>query len=308
MNAAAEKRTGQSLSKAPGVGLPAPVVFVAGLVAWLLGFALLPWLNAKLGLDPGLPMVLLIAVLAWSGGSRLGMLQALLGCVATFWFLSGQTGVSLTAASQVFILGAGLLTGWAVGHLKEVQQQTQLQQLQLQDLQSALSQEEERRERQGRVDALTGIHNRQHFNEVFYVEHLRAARYGEPLSVLLLDVDHLRRINDEHSHGAGDQVLQDIAHILQSSIREMDLLARYGGEEFVLVLPCTPPDAALLLGNRLRAQVSGHIWAHIDPGMVVTLSGGLCSDLSLGSPEAMLRRAEELLDQAKQQGRNHIQV
>ncbi|GEM46363.1 GGDEF domain-containing protein [Deinococcus cellulosilyticus] len=305
MNAAAEQ-TAVKPAKSRGLRPSWLLFFLAGLVLWALHLAFLPLLYTQFGTESVLLAFVVVALLAWSGGRSAGILFALIGHGITVWVLSSRLGVPLKYALQIPTLLVGLLVAVLAGHLRNLQRTLTRQTRELQGLQAEVQKHRESLERQARVDPLTGIYNRQHFCEVFYVEYMRAVRYGEKLSVALLDVDHFRSLNDQHSHVAGDQVLQDIAHILQSSVREMDVVARYGGGGFVLLLPCTPPEAALQLCNRLLSQVSGHMWAHIDPRMQVTLSGGLCSDLTLGSPEAMLGKSEELLQQAKQDGRNQI--
>ncbi|VEB45474.1 Stalked cell differentiation-controlling protein [Chromobacterium violaceum] len=106
-----------------------------------------------------------------------------------------------------------------------------------------------------RNDALTGLHNRMAANEQLQEEHLRHGRSGAPYAVLLLDVDHFKRVNDTHGHDAGDRVLRHIADILRRAARATDFVARFGGEEFLLLLPETDADGAAVLAEKIRASV-----------------------------------------------------
>ncbi|MGY2896376.1 GGDEF domain-containing protein, partial [Deinococcus sp. UYEF24] len=180
-----------------------------------------------------------------------------------------------------------------VGHLRDVR-------LSLLATQQRLIQSQEDLRFQAEHDVLTGLHNRRFFNQRLDSEHARAERYALPLSVVLLDVDRFKQVNDRYSHAVSDQVLQLIARLLQSGIREIDSLARYGGEEFALCLPSTPTDGALVLCERLRASIEAYPWEEVHPGLRVTISGGIFSGPPLGPPEHMLSVADHQLYLAKE--------
>ena len=155
-------------------------------------------------------------------------------------------------------------------------------------------------------DSLTGLYNRRHFeaNSVQFFD--QAIRYGHPLSLMVGDIDGFKQINDRFSHAIGDEVLQRIGALLKEHLRSTDLAARYGGEEFVACFPHTALAEAVTLCERLRQQIDTYPWDEIADGLHVTISIGICDDLTLGSIDAMLKRADQLLYQAKAQGRNMV--
>ena len=156
-------------------------------------------------------------------------------------------------------------------------------------------------------DGLTGAHNRHHLLEFLEREVARCRRHGRPLSVLLLDVDHFKRVNDERGHLAGDEVLRGLARLVAPLARREDCFARYGGEEFVLVLPETALEGARLLAERIRRRVEEEELRHDGRPLRVTVSGGV-AELSPGmeGPAALLAAADALLYRAKAEGRNRI--
>ncbi|HEX4871648.1 MAG TPA: sensor domain-containing diguanylate cyclase [Nevskiaceae bacterium] len=163
-------------------------------------------------------------------------------------------------------------------------------------------------------DHLTGLYNRRYFDEVLKREWSRAYRRLLPLSVLILDVDHFKRYNDQYGHVAGDQCLIELSRALAPQTRRAsDLVARYGGEELVLVLPETDLDGAVAVANQIRRAVERLAIPHAgSPSGIVTVSvGGAVAtskeDLLLGD-NALLARADEALYEAKRSGRNATRV
>ncbi|MDB5098066.1 MAG: diguanylate cyclase with sensor [Cyanobacteria bacterium RYN_339] len=158
------------------------------------------------------------------------------------------------------------------------------------------------------TDGLTKIFNRRYFEEQLTAELARAKRHGHTTSLILLDVDHFKKFNDTHGHLLGDQVLQGVARVLQQSTRETDLVARYGGEEFVVILPETPPAAALEVAERIRRNVKSHpFWGRGQTPLQVTISLGLSSDPSSAiAPKAFIDSSDICLYQAKKQGRDRV--
>jgi diguanylate cyclase (GGDEF)-like protein len=148
-----------------------------------------------------------------------------------------------------------------------------------------------------RTDELTGAFNRRHFFELAVHEIAVAKRYRQPVSVILFDLDHFKRINDTGGHEAGDEALRRVARIVRDHLRESDLFARYGGEEFVLLLPRTTADQAAIVAERIRMEIAENT--------ALTISGGVAG-LSFGddSLDRLIRRADNALYRAKQEGRN----
>jgi diguanylate cyclase (GGDEF)-like protein len=160
------------------------------------------------------------------------------------------------------------------------------------------------------TDALTGAYNRRYLMEQLPRELERCRRYAYPLSVLMCDVDHFKKINDVRGHAAGDEVLQQFAARTQKSIRSTsDWVARYGGEEFLVILPDTSYEGALHVAEKLRGLISATPFATRNGDCQVTASFGVAStgpngpDISL-KVERLIRAADECLYQSKQEGRN----
>ena len=161
--------------------------------------------------------------------------------------------------------------------------------------------------RASRHDPLTGLLNRRAIDEALAAEVQRARRLGVPFSVLMLDVDHFKPINDTHGHAAGDRALQHLATLLTSQMRDIDRVGRYGGEEFVVLLPGTPQEQAHGLAQRLCEKVAALPPMWRDTPLPVTVSIGLAEWLgdSDGLP-ALLARADAALYRAKEGGRNRV--
>ncbi|MDD2609196.1 MAG: diguanylate cyclase [Giesbergeria sp.] len=159
-------------------------------------------------------------------------------------------------------------------------------------------------DRQARTDALTGLPNRRQTYERLEEEFLRFQRSHEPYSILMLDIDFFKKINDTHGHATGDIVLQQVAHTLRQSVREVDLVGRVGGEEFMVILPMTHLDQALLVAEKIRQTV---VNTPIEPVGHITLSLG-AQEVGVvdKNPHEAVEQADQCLYQAKQQGRNRV--
>lgn len=157
--------------------------------------------------------------------------------------------------------------------------------------------------RRADTDALTGILNRAGFNEAFSREFSRARRYHQPLSLVLLDLDHFKNVNDGHGHPAGDKVLEGTARLLESRVRESDLVARWGGEEFAILAPMTEAEGAVLLAEKMRGLMEV---TQFGPVGAVTGSFGVAEMRPDDTVEAMLHRVDEALYSAKDSGRNQV--
>ena len=161
-------------------------------------------------------------------------------------------------------------------------------------------------ERQTYEDSLTGLGNRRLLDKRLGDEFARAARHARPLAVVLIDVDHFKRVNDRYSHAVGDEALKELARLLLSTVRRTDFVARLGGEEFVLMLVETDPDAAALLCEKVRTAVAAHDWKRVHSGLALTVSVGYCGDTTLPGYVRMLAMADRNLYLAKARGRNCV--
>lgn len=157
------------------------------------------------------------------------------------------------------------------------------------------------------LDPLTQTRNRGALNGVFQREWELARRHQTPLSVILVDVDHFKRINDLFGHQQGDQVLQKVAECLKQTTRGSDIVFRYGGEEFVILLSNTPEEGAFQLAERVRHAVE-HLQLSDDRAQRVTASFGVATLDMSESKESLLHRADLAMYNAKQQGRNQVSV
>lgn len=159
------------------------------------------------------------------------------------------------------------------------------------------------------TDALTGLANRRSLFLRLDEELARLARYGQRLSLIMIDVDHFKRLNDAAGHRAGDETLQEFSSILRSQVRRVDMLARYGGEEFMVLLPETDRQVALEIAEKLRARVEAHGFKHGEgqPGGRLTASFGVATaPLDAMESGALVDLADSALYASKRGGRNRV--
>lgn len=156
------------------------------------------------------------------------------------------------------------------------------------------------------TDELTGLSNRRYFNEQFDRWHQLCQRESRDLALILIDVDHFKKINDGFSHQVGDVVLQQIAHLLRECVRNQDILARFGGEEIILLMPDTPIEKAEDVSQRMRQQIEEYRWKQVAIGLHVTASFGVTN--LRASQHDMLKEADDQLYRAKDAGRNCVCV
>jgi diguanylate cyclase (GGDEF)-like protein len=160
------------------------------------------------------------------------------------------------------------------------------------------------------VDGLTGLRTRRYVDDVLSIEFLRARRYGNPLTILMGDIDHFKKVNDEFGHLAGDAALRGVASILLHDLRSTDVAGRYGGEEILVVLAQNEISGARILADRWRTAVEEA--RHADPaGQVVgvTLSIGVASlGPEMVSPESLVGAADAALYRAKSSGCNRVEL
>jgi len=185
-----------------------------------------------------------------------------------------------------------------------------------QDLQSQLETAENRLEDQAveieahisrsLTDPLTGLPNRREFNDRLEERMSAWKRRKETFSLLMLDVDHFKALNDQHGHLAGDQVLATIARSLRGAVRREDFVARFGGEEFAVLLPNTSLEQAMLVAEKVREAVAQSVVTHDDKEILVTASGGLAAVDECDTTQSLIQKADAALYAAKASGRNRI--
>ncbi|WLD58101.1 GGDEF domain-containing protein [Salinispirillum sp. LH 10-3-1] len=240
----------------------------------------------------------------WTNIAELYLAQGLIDRYSLEDFLYQDAPVQLTLREQLpWILGASLLLLAILGvalwlHLTNLQLVLEVRQRE---------RVESRLRYQAEKDALTGLDNRYQFHQRIEDDFTQARQTGAPLSVMMLDIDHFKQINDTHGHLAGDRVLQEIARLCQEEIRATDLVCRYGGEEFAFVLLHTPIEVAVLIAARIAAESPENPVEYDGKSIACTVSIGLAELTDEDSnAEALLKRADTNLYQAKANGRNQI--
>jgi diguanylate cyclase (GGDEF)-like protein len=159
------------------------------------------------------------------------------------------------------------------------------------------------------IDFLTGLYNRRQFEALARAELARSQRYMRPLSLLMLDIDQFRAVNDRLGHAAGDRVLQNVAAICRAEKRDSDVVARVGDEEFAVLLPETAESAALQFAERLRAQVRDSTPLGSGENVSVTVSIGLAgASVRTSGIQALIRQAEQARYEAKRTGGDRVMV
>lgn len=159
---------------------------------------------------------------------------------------------------------------------------------------------------ESRTDHLTHIPNRRYFFEVLETNIAMASRYGQPLCLAVLDVDHFKDVNDTYGHTVGDKVLVSIAASLQSRLRRTDSVGRLGGEEFAVQLPMTTLNAGAMIAERLRQHIASLEFPGLNPPLTVSCSIGLAVFTADMTVEALYHEADSALYRAKEGGRNRI--
>jgi diguanylate cyclase (GGDEF)-like protein len=159
-------------------------------------------------------------------------------------------------------------------------------------------------------DPLTGLYNRRYMMETCGREFSRAARAGQKVSVLSLDIDHFKKYNDNHGHDAGDMVLRAVGNCLESLFRNEDVPCRFGGEEFVVLLPGADASDAVHRAEQLRSRVEALVVRYLEKSLpTITVSIGVAAFPEAGEyPEAVLKAADEALYRAKENGRNRVEL
>ena len=164
------------------------------------------------------------------------------------------------------------------------------------------------------TDPLTGLHTRGFYNEIIGQKITLAERNGRPLSLVFMDIDHFKEVNDTYGHPAGDYVLSKLGEIVKNSVRGSDICCRYGGEEVIVVLPDTDEHGAYKFAEYLRKKIEGEKWDYEGEKLEITVSSGVStydgnSDLrEIDKPLYLQKTADRALYEAKRTGRNRVVV
>ncbi|HEY0179970.1 MAG TPA: diguanylate cyclase [Dokdonella sp.] len=252
----------------------------------------------------------LINPLLIAGGPLLigaGLCAAWRGSRYARFFLAGWTpllGVTVLSSLQLY----GIAPDWTWSDQAELMAgafEALVLSLGLADRALALRRAHEQARRLAYLDPLTGLYNRRGWGERLLALEEAALRGGAPLSVLFLDIDRFKALNDRHGHEAGDAALRLLATVMRAELREKDAIGRYGGEEFVVALPGADAERALQLGERIRRRVR-ECSATEPPGVVATVSIGVATLRPDEGIATLLRRADRAMYAAKQAGRDRV--
>jgi len=202
---------------------------------------------------------------------------------------------------QILFIGAAMLDTLRTGNIEKMQKSLEHLQNTNQELQKSLVELSQ----MASTDKLTGAWNRRRLEEALLKEMDRLKRYDHPLSMLILDIDFFKKVNDDCGHSVGDQVLVKMASVVQSSLRASDSLTRWGGEEFVVLCPDTTLSTVALLAERLRASIAKTVFPDVGQ---VTISLGVAECRADETWEDWFKRADAALYRAKAGGRNQVQL
>ncbi len=220
-------------------------------------------------------------------------------------------GTEPDAGARAFAIALGLLSLGLAGQLALNARAARHRERGLAEARTALEAQSALLVQLARSDAVTGLANRRGLMDDLTAEVYRALRYRRPLSVLLIDVDHFKRVNDTSGHAFGDTVLHEVAATLRAALRASDLVARYGGEEFVVVLPETDLPSAGMTAEKLRSAIEAHDFTDGERHARVTVSLGVATltDSRMSPADTarrLLGKADAAMYAAKHAGRNRV--
>lgn len=281
--------------------------------AWaaLLFFPL--WISFIMFIGCALDLTLYRGTRGWLEGLSLFVLGGLLVGSLTGWTLQLHTapwvtGVAIVSVS-LYLFAISLDSQKRSMRLRDIRQELQTKELALQQQLAEIQSLQTQLRDQARRDALTGLFNRHHLGDIMARELARCARDGQPLSLLMIDVDHFKQINDEFGHQVGDEVLRETARLLAERTRDSDMLFRYGGEEFLLVLVAADALVAKAVAEELRQRYELSPLALAGSPVLATLSIGVATFADHGSSfESLVLAADQALYRAKRAGRNRVEV
>jgi diguanylate cyclase (GGDEF)-like protein len=219
---------------------------------------------------------------------------------------------SLVASTDELVQGALRLAAGDRTHMVKVRIPPELAHVAnaFNSMAGQLVEQEQALAREARTDGLTGLYNRRELDRTLADELQRAERHGQPVALVLIDVDHFKRFNDSHGHLGGDDALRAVAATLRANVRAVDRACRFGGEEFAVVLPASDAEAARVTAERIRAGIAG-LAIELTGGETprVTVSLGVAAYPGDGTtPEDLLGSADAALYQSKAQGRDRVTV
>ncbi|WP_374593647.1 GGDEF domain-containing protein [Aquabacterium sp.] len=317
-----------------GLVEPGPVHHLQiGLVSWIVVVytCLRSGFNERFA-DPALTLPQILGAQVWIAWSYVacapfrGALMMLLALVLVFGIFNlNRLGRRVTNIYTVTLLGS--VMGWMAWHdpahyppkvefahfvlMATILPVVSMLGAQLSDMRSKLKrQKNELTEALARIqematrDELTGLYNRRHMNEMLQQAIKQMERSGQTFSLCVIDLDHFKHVNDNHGHGAGDEVLRNFARLARQTLRETDALARWGGEEFLMLLPETRHEQGLIGIQRLRDRLRELVVVDHLPDLRVTFSAGLTEFRGGETIEQAVERADQALYQAKAGGRN----
>jgi diguanylate cyclase (GGDEF)-like protein len=157
------------------------------------------------------------------------------------------------------------------------------------------------------TDALTGLYNRRRFHDALSKEFERSRRYRTPFTLIMVDIDHFKKINDNHGHVIGDNVLKEVSKIFMKNVREIDTASRYGGEEFMIILPNTEKEGALNVAERFRKGTEEFKFSDFNGSITVSIGYTTMPDPDIKNEDVLIRCVDHALYRAKQNGRNRIE-
>lgn len=273
-----------------------------------LGFSL--WITFILGVGTAMNLVVFRGVI--------GLLQAFAGLGAGI-LLGGVTGgfylqpdihwlttTFAVAFISIYLLRIGHLSFHRNASLRRTRERQRITEMELKRQIGENHALQEKLVEQANRDPLTGLYNRRYLEDSLSREMSRCLREKEPLSLVMIDLDHFKAVNDIHGHAAGDRILIKMANVLLSLCRASDIVCRIGGEEFLVVLPGTDLDAATTRAEEYRRTLES---APLEPGesnIPVTLSAGVACSYGETEPQDLIRQADQALYEAKETGRNRV--
>lgn len=226
---------------------------------------------------------------------------------AILWLAGAQVGIAPATIAESGLFW--LLVTVAVGRFLAINAEVSRLRLRLQGKNKHLAAVSARLADLASRDDLTGLWNRREFVRTLLNERKRAERQGGKLCIAILNADHFKQINDRFGHLVGDQVLKELAKVLEKTRRTTDNLARYGGEEFTLLLLDATLDAAIVALERMRTSVEQHNWERIAPGLQkMTISAGVAAWQPGETDGQVINRADRAMYEAKSAGRNCVHV
>lgn len=164
---------------------------------------------------------------------------------------------------------------------------------------------EERLRHLSTIDELTQLYNRRAFNDYLEKFTIQSEKLNEPLSILMLDIDYFKKINDKYGHNTGDELLRNLAKILLSNTRSDDIVSRWGGEEFIILMPNIDKENVFKIAERLRITIEE---TRLIKDIQITVSIGITEFKKMDSIEQLIGRVDEAQYMAKAKGRNNVQV